>query len=396
LIFHKELEEIQSKHSTTTLEILFEKEILESWLTLEKKFASDAMSMLLDDNENTWLSKYDGLHNTDNHATILYFVPKCVEEYMTFLSLMLLRHKNLENISIQQEFLKVLLWSIETFIVQIKDIASLEVIRPTSQTYCAISNGVHYIQCVLEEWNDDLYFLNLREHDKHNSGKSMSTDNDQDQNEEDQKKFDELITIVKRFSIGLVESIVEYTELSLQPKLKVYRNEKWHALPPLRDYIMPGLSPAGCDMMLFIKEQLYLLEQKLCPEVFEEIWKQSARVIDKLIFAEVVFETHFNEGGASQFQYDIKNNLFVLFGQYTSKPEFYFKLLKESCTLLNLLAGSAVLLKEVFEQAEKRYKKTLPKENHVKAALQDIGVKHLSYAQVHRILISRIDWPKTS
>ena len=76
------------------------------------------------------------------------------------------------------------------------------------------------------------------------------------------------------------------------------------------------------------------------------------------------------------------------------KNSVYFRF-RESFTVLNLLPGSAILLKEVFEQAEATCNSLESKEDFVKNNLKEVGVKHLTYTQVHRLLISRIDWPKT-
>jgi len=42
-------------------------------------------------------------------------------------------------------------------------------------------------------------------------------------------------------------------------------------------------------------------------------------------YFQVILECHFNEGGAAQLQFDMTKHLFTLFGEYTSKPENYFK-----------------------------------------------------------------------
>lgn len=62
----------------------------------------------------------------------------------------------MENTTVQQKFLGVLRYSLTLFLEKLKDSSPLEVQNPTSQTYCAILNGISYISCVLEEWNDDL------------------------------------------------------------------------------------------------------------------------------------------------------------------------------------------------------------------------------------------------
>ena len=42
-------------------------------------------------------------------------------------------------------------------------------------------------------------------------------------------------------------------------------------------------------------------------------------------YLQVILQNHFNEGGAMQLNFDMTRNLFPLFGQYTQKPENYFK-----------------------------------------------------------------------
>lgn len=46
---------------------------------------------------------------------------------------------------------------------------------------------------------------------------------------------------------------------------------------------------------------------------------------------QVVLSNHFNEGGAFQLKYDVTKNLFVLFEEYTTKPEIYFKMYVSLC-----------------------------------------------------------------
>ena len=42
-----------------------------------------------------------------------------------------------------------------------KDVASVEVIRPESQHYCSILNGAFYVYCVFQEWSDDFVSFKL-------------------------------------------------------------------------------------------------------------------------------------------------------------------------------------------------------------------------------------------
>ena len=53
---------------------------------------------------------------------------------------------------------------------------------------------------------------------------------------------------------------------------------------------------------------------------------------------QVILANHFNDGGAAQLNFDMTRNLFPLFGQYTQKPENYFKEYVHLCTLCILLS----------------------------------------------------------
>ena len=53
---------------------------------------------------------------------------------------------------------------------------------------------------------------------------------------------------------------------------------------PLKDYITPVLTASAGGIMLYLKDQLYALESKLCTDIFQEFWKSIAKKLDELIF----------------------------------------------------------------------------------------------------------------
>ena len=61
----------------------------------------------------------------------------------------------------------------------------------------------------------------------------------------------------------------------------------WHSLPKIKDYVVPLLSSGACNIMLFIKEHLNLLEEKCYNDVFEKVWRHFCYAIDELLFDEV-------------------------------------------------------------------------------------------------------------
>lgn len=46
----------------------------------------------------------------------------------------------------------------------------------------------------------------------------------------------------------------------------------------------------------------------------------------QLLLLQVVLQNRFSEGGAKQLEFDMTRNLFPLFGEYTTKPQNYFRL----------------------------------------------------------------------
>lgn len=389
IVFENELHSIIQLSDTpdVVVHILLKDDVLNLWLHLEEKFTNDSMNARLE-HEEAWIPKFSELTLTDKN--LMYYVPRSVEEFISFLSLMNNRHKNLNNINAQKKFFDILLTSLHHFVTKMKDIASVEMKYPESQNYCSILNGAYYLFHVLEEWTEDMYFMELFASAEF-PVQPNNRDTDNDVNLE-KSVFEDIQISLDRFIISLVESIVDNLRVGLKSKLNLYKSETWQALPPLKDYVVPTLSSGACDIMLFIKEHLHLLEEKLCPDIFNRVWKQATYMIDNLIFKEVVYESHFNEGGASQLQFDLKENLFILFGQYTPRADSYFKLLKDACVILNLPTGTAYLLKEVLDQ-----KKKLDYDNLVKTALNDVGVKYFTEAQANRLINSRIDyWPRLS
>jgi len=376
IIFEKDLKE-STESKLGVLHILLREDFLHIWLELEEKFTYEWLNGRLED-PDAWIPKFSDLATNDKN--LIYYAPKCVEEFVTFVTLMNKRHKNLCDKKAEYKFLKLLIRNMVTFVDRMKNISHGSMMHPLTQTYCSLVNGACYMLQVVEELSEDIYFV------------QMATDDEIGNVNGDDHIFSTVLIDLKKLISSCAESIVYNLKMSLQTKLYPYKSETWQSLPPIKDYIKPSLSSGACDMMLYIKEHLHLLEERLCPDVFDKVWKQFTTTIDQLIFSEIVCESHFNEGGANQLQFDLRENLFTLFGQYTARPDSYFKLLKDSCTLLNLSTGTAYLLKELLQQQQHKNKEEV--EQDVMSSLKEMGVSFLTSYQAGRLINSRIDyWP---
>ena len=76
--------------------------------------------------------------------------------YFFKLSSALGRYENISKRDSQKLFLDVLTHTVKSFIAEIKHKASVEHIRPESQCYCSIMNGVFYLHYILKEWSNDI------------------------------------------------------------------------------------------------------------------------------------------------------------------------------------------------------------------------------------------------
>lgn len=70
---------------------------------------------------------------------------------------------------------------------------------------------------------------------------------------------------------------------------------------------------------------LHNLEADLSANIFNVILRIIASQLDNFFIDSMIMNTKFSTGGAAQFQYDMKRNLFPLFGQYIRRPELLFK-----------------------------------------------------------------------
>ena len=140
------------------LHILLRDEFLQLWLRLEEKFTFEWMNTKLDD-PDAWVPKFSELTCKDKN--LIYYSPKCVDEFVTFLTLMNTRHKNLNHVIAEKKFLNLLVKSLRNFVHKMEELGCLMV--ALSQKYSSVANGACYMREVLEEWSQDVYFIRLLE-----------------------------------------------------------------------------------------------------------------------------------------------------------------------------------------------------------------------------------------
>nr|KAG5713929.1 hypothetical protein BaRGS_024556 [Batillaria attramentaria] len=426
LLFDRELRSTHGYPPTLPgcLDLLTTPEALSKWLAVEKKFAVEKVEGMLE-SPTAWESQYKDIADVDEVQ-----VPECAESFMTLLYTITDRYKPLPDPVAKVQFLGLQLELLEDFRIRLVQVMKEAAHTPTGPAYTAVLNAIHYIVQVLREWNELVFFLQIQYYrtnhprlmqesekppgspETRGSSSSTSTSPQRAQSQPaltrsvsqttdvqspeiddlpalDSTVFEDIIDLFESIVKDMLKNMVDYIFTDVQARSQPYRKDKWLVLPPQKELAPTlGLSASACEMLLVLKDHLCLVDERLSRPPFTRFWQQLAARLNTFILKEVIFANHFSEGGAVQLQFDMTRNLFPLFGEYTQKPEAYFKEVKEACTLLTLKVGSAILLKEVLYSAlHEPSKDPNIKQTDPRAALHDIGVYTLTPDQAETVQV---------
>ncbi|XP_048248594.1 RAD50-interacting protein 1-like [Haliotis rufescens] len=414
LLFDRELRLTYNYPSTEPgcLHVLSSGDAIDKWLIIEKRFAIQKIEAMLS-SPTAWQSQYRDIADVDELK-----VPECGESFMTLLLTITDRYKPLPDVTSKLRFLGLQLELLEDFRVRVVQVMQQETHNPVGSCFCAILNTVHYVGEVLQEWSETVFFIQLMyqksthsqrmKKEKQSKAKgdrprslSLNQSADSSKLSEDldisslptlnTTVFDDINDLFESLKVDMLKNSVSYVFTDFQARSQPYRKDRWISLPSHKDLMITlGLSASACEMLLVLKDHLAVMEDLLSKPLFHKFWQRLAEKINKFILDEVILSNHFNEGGAAQLQFDMTRNVFPLFGEFTNKPETYFREVKEACTLLTLKTGSAILLKEVLYSALHEAKKDPnAKSTDPKSALHEVGIYKIPSSLAESILSRR-------
>ncbi|KFM77078.1 RAD50-interacting protein 1, partial [Stegodyphus mimosarum] len=363
------------------------------WRSLEHQSALEKMDKFLS-LESAWKSRYQDESDVDD-----MLVPESAELFVTLLLTMTERYCNLADKECQFSFLELQLELLDDFRLRLHQLSQCEMQDTIQPNYCSIMNAIYYITTVLEEWNNLPFFLQLYAYKKKKLAcEELLKDPDKQHMNIMKRKepklsihseeqlleasvFDEPIALFQHILKDLLQILCERVMLDIKAKSRPYRKEKWFCMPAVHDKKLLEISPAAHPMLEIINSSLYRLQELLAKPLFTKVWQQIAAELNIYLYEEVILQNSFSEGGAAQLNFDMTRNLFPIFGSYTLKPENYFKLVRDSCVLLNLSSAPAMLLRETLKHQEGFESKS--------SALEELGVYTLSPSQALLILSQR-------
>lgn len=357
------------------LDVLTAGEAFNGWILIEEKFAKSKMDLMLS-SDTAWQSQYQGLMEMDEAN-----LPECAESFITLMITITDRYKSLTNPENQLRFVDLQLELLEEFRIRLVQVMDKH--DPLGEQSCAIFNAIYYLTEVLQEWNNSAHFVQLQYFRK-----QMQTQDESLNNEMSGMMdgiFDSAIFLLDKLKEQMLKNLVHYMYTDIYAHSQMYRKQRWNILSSTKESL--GLSTNACEMFLVLKNHLLRVESLLNKPIFIKVWQRLASQLNKLVVNEIVIPNQFNDTGASQIEFDMCRNLFPLFGEYTQKPENYFREIKEACILLTLNKGSASLLKELLCEEKEAMKK--------QTALHEQQIYKLNPTKSLDILNTRFNLPKT-
>ncbi|KAF5402350.1 RAD50-interacting protein 1 [Paragonimus heterotremus] len=149
------------------------------------------------------------------------------------------------------------------------------------------------------------------------------------------------------------------------------------------------LSGAASAMLIRLRDQLFHLNKSLHSRLFVRAWQKIAHSMDDLLYHKLILHNRFTPAGAAQLRFDLTHCLFPMFALYTGRPEVHFAQSRDATILLNLLRGSAELLRSTLKERLTCTNATDQEMNKPLAPLLELGVYSLTPDEAERVLALR-------
>lgn len=267
-------------------------------------------------------------------------------------------------------------------------------------------NAAWYCQCALQDWSEDIFFLELRMAQLHCSpqgNESLSTSRLADV---EGSIFDDEIESFSKFRMDWITKLVGAITRGFEARSREYiRNKRrWQEDgggnllesgqggpgSPVEAALDPSSSLV--DALAVLQNQMRTLQGAFNQVDFLEFWRSLAASLDLLLFFNVVFSgAKFSEHGGQQFFGDVQA-LFKVFRAYCARPGSYFKNLSDAVKLLTISEEDTVTLTRAFHASAWEIEDDT--ETVVKDALDGLlrkhGVKKLACATAGKILNNRV------
>lgn len=137
--------------------------------------------------------------------------------------------------------------------------------------------------------------------------------------------FDQSIGEFEHWQNKIIQELAARGVDNIKAKTMSYRHDNWISMSDQNINEPFLLSKSAADMFQVMATLLHNLDAELSPNIFDIIIRLIATKIDTFFIDSMIMNTKFSPGGAAQFNFDMKRNLFALFGQYARRPDLLLK-----------------------------------------------------------------------
>lgn len=323
---------------------------LDLWAEIERGDALDKLKHSIDDERN-WTLKVQG-------ATLLfgsedYKSPAVSSAVLQRLSSVVDRCRSLPTISSRSRFLKltgapIIQKYLDCLLMRCQEAEGLTALADDDALIKVANsvNAAHYIESVLKEWCEDVFFLEVGScKDNQIGASSVETSTTEEPTEGSVSAiFDEEIRKLEEFRLEWIEklSVVVLRGFDARSRDYIKNRKQWQE----KNEEGWTVSKTLVGALDYMQGKMTVIQESLNNMDFVGVWRSLAAAIDRLLFNGILMSNiKFNDDGVDRLKCDMEV-LFGVFGSWCLRPEGFFPKVNESLKLLKMdekqLHGSVV------------------------------------------------------
>ncbi|CAA7031242.1 unnamed protein product [Microthlaspi erraticum] len=319
------------------------------------------------DNDRNWTVKVqDELISTSN----VYRPPVVCSLFLQHLSSVIERSKSVPAVYLRARFLRlaaspIIQKFLDSLLLRCQYAEGLTSLTENNDLI-KVSNSInagHYIESVLEEWCEDVFFLEL--------GTGQEGPGVDNFTEASEGIFGDEFEKLEKFRVEWINKLSVVVVRGFDARTREYmKNRKqWQEKKEKESTVSRSLVGA----LDYLQGKTSIMEENLNKADFTAMWRSLASEIDKLFFNSILMgNVKFSDDGVERFKEDMEV-LYGVFRAWCVRPEGFFPKLSEGLTLLKM--------------EEKQVKDGLSKGEKW---LRENRVRYLSEAEAKKVAKSRV------
>ncbi|OIW01256.1 hypothetical protein TanjilG_10417 [Lupinus angustifolius] len=349
---------------------------LDLWADIELGDSLDKLKQDIED-ESNWRKKVEVVvlsSCTDDHKS-----PLVSGAFLRHLASVVERCRALPSVTLRSRFLRlagvpIIRKFYDSILIRCQEAEGLTALTDDAAVIkVAISiNAAHYFESVLNEWSEDIFFLEMGmdQDDKTELSSNENVDGEGLPESSGRVIFDDEIKKLEEFRKEWVEKISLAILRGFDVRSRDYVKNKKQWQKAEEGWTV---SKTLIEALDYLQGKMSVVEVDLNSKDFVGVWRSLAAGIDRLIFNGILISNvKFHNSGVERFGSDL-DVLFGVFGAWCLRPEGFFPKASEGVKLLKM--------------DENRVQECM---DGGKRWLKENGLRHISVTEAEKIVKSRV------